>query len=83
LQSSFIRYAEPTSTTGTSSEGPAPAGIGGVDVNANLLSNLLSSYDGEVDAASSGWSNLHAGPVTAIMSSMGISLPTNADRNAK
>ena len=46
-----------------------------MNVDVNLLSNLLRSYDSE---SQQGWS--HAGPVTAILGSMGMQLPHNEDQ---
>jgi hypothetical protein len=49
-----------------------------VNIDVNLLSNLLQSHAAEYDVSALGGSQMHAGPVTSIMASMGLQMPSQA-----
>lgn len=71
LSSSALRDPQFQSSLGAgSSDVPA-------DADAHMLSNLLDSHAAELDASSLGGSQMRAGPVTAIMASMGIRMPAH------
>jgi len=76
LHSSFAGHNEGSPPGTTSSSSPSTSIPSAVNIDANLLSNLLESYDSEHHEGLT-----HPGPVTSIMASMNLTLPTNADRD--
>jgi hypothetical protein len=88
LHSDFLRQpAAPSTRNQSASAAGKPENATSsapVHVEANLLSNILRSVDAEATegAGGSGWQQ-HAGPATAMLASMGLRVPANADRDDK
>jgi hypothetical protein len=87
FQSSFVRgdgmEVDEPSAGAPASDSTAAAAPAPVNVDVNLLANLLQSHAAEVEASEQGGSQAHAGPVTSIMTSMGLRMPTTGEAEQK